>query len=148
MKERLAFKIGDRVYYDQSFKEECRDKEHNGYGVIVEVREGSCFDYRVKRDSDDYKELFKEKYLTKVVETTKETSMDRIMKKLSEKGWSVTICGDWHGEVNDCYDEVIFRFNDKLALESWMFKRTIYHPISGKQVEISEESYQNIKKEY
>ena len=78
----------------------------------------------------------------------KETSMDRIMKKLSEKGWSVTICGDWHGEVNDCYDEVIFRFNDKLALESWMFKRTIYHPISGKQVEISEESYQAMKKDW
>ena len=134
MKERLAFKIGDIVYGLDSFNE--------AYGVVTSFWNDYLGNwYNVKSDDGEVI-IFHQSKLTK------ETSMDRIMKKLSEKGWSVTICGDWHGEVNDCYDEVIFRFNDKLALESWMFKRTIYHPISGKQVEISEESYQNIKKEY
>ena len=85
----------------------------------------------------------------------KETSMDRIMKKLSEKGWSILITSDWSGRVitdthprlpysHDC----VFSFSGKKDLESQLFKRTIYHPISGKQVEISEESYQAMKKDW
>jgi len=128
-------KIGDRVYYE--------DMVVHGWGELVGQkicgRESECWMVRME---SGYRKPFW------INQLTEETSMDRIMKKLSEKGWSVTICGDWHGEVNDCYDEVIFRFNDKLALESWMFKRTIYHPISGKQVEISEESYQAMKKDW
>jgi hypothetical protein len=79
----------------------------------------------------------------------KETSMDRIMNKLKERGLYLTLYDDWSGDaIYFETSETVFSFGNKTQLKEKLFKRTIYHPISGKQVEISEESYQAMKKDW
>ena len=135
MKERLAFKIGDIVYGLDSFNE--------AYGVVTSFWNDYLGNwYNVKSDDGEVI-IFHQSKLTK------ETSMDRIMKKLRDEDWYITIHSDWSGEIyKHGTIKRVYVFSDKADLESQLFKRTIYHPISGKQVEISEESYQAMKKDW
>ena len=135
MKESLAFKIGDIVYGLDSFNE--------AYGVVTSFWNDYLGNwYNVKSDDGEVI-IFHQSKLTK------ETSMDRIMNKLKERGLYLTLYDDWSGDAIDFEtSETVFSFGNKTQLKEKLFKRTIYHPISGKQVEISEESYQAMKKDW